>query len=159
VQTGPAIGINTLGTTTISIPQQEQLTLQPQQQTTLQVQTQATAVTATATTAAAAATTTGGSGGTSGKKKKRKKRSKDRKPKLRPGEIRLGTALDGSPLYMCPECHVAYPEPELLEVHPFRQHLPRQYSRPAAAADAAATGHRPTGTHPGSLQRHPPATR
>lgn len=115
VQTGPAIGINTLGTTTISIPQQaEQLTLQPQQQATLQVQTQA-AVTATATTATA--TTAGGSGATSGKKKKRKKRSKDRKTKLRPGEIRLGTALDGSPLYMCPECHVAYPEPELLTRH------------------------------------------
>lgn len=33
------------------------------------------------------------------------------------GEIRLTTALDGSTLYCCPECHMAYPERELLEQH------------------------------------------
>ncbi|ALC44724.1 CG7368, partial [Drosophila busckii] len=125
VQTGPAatIGINTIGTTTtISIPPQQdqqqqslQQLQQTQQQVTLQLQAQG----------AAASSSTAVSGAP--KKKKRKKRSKERKPKLRPGEIRMSTALDGSPLFMCPECHVAYPEPELLEVHLVGHNLERRY--------------------------------
>ncbi|CAH0579176.1 unnamed protein product [Chrysodeixis includens] len=51
------------------------------------------------------------------KKKKKKKSLKEKKPRPKPGEIRLTTALDGSTLYCCPECHMAYPERELLEQH------------------------------------------
>lgn len=61
------------------------------------------------------------------KKKKRKRPPKERKPKPRPGEIRLTTALDGSPLFMCPECQVAYPEPGLLEIHLVGHNLERRY--------------------------------
>lgn len=42
---------------------------------------------------------------------------KEKKPRPKPGEIRLTTALDGSTLYCCPECQMAYPEKELLEQH------------------------------------------
>ncbi|KAJ8730273.1 hypothetical protein PYW07_017311 [Mythimna separata] len=51
------------------------------------------------------------------KKKKKKRSMKEKKPRPKPGEIRLTTALDGSTLYCCPECHMAYPERELLEQH------------------------------------------
>ncbi|CAH1115905.1 unnamed protein product [Phaedon cochleariae] len=51
------------------------------------------------------------------KKKKKKKLEKEKKPRPKPGEIRLTTALDGSTLYCCPECHMAYPEKDLLEQH------------------------------------------
>ncbi|KAJ0177058.1 hypothetical protein K1T71_007067 [Dendrolimus kikuchii] len=51
------------------------------------------------------------------KKKKKKKLLKEKKPRPKPGEIRLTTALDGSTLYCCPECHMAYPERGLLEQH------------------------------------------
>lgn len=44
------------------------------------------------------------------KKKKKKKTPKEKKPKLKAGEIRLKFALDGSMLFVCPECQVAYPE-------------------------------------------------
>lgn len=51
------------------------------------------------------------------KKKKKKKPPKEKKPRPKAGEIRLKTALDGSLLYVCPECQVAYPEKEILESH------------------------------------------
>ncbi|KAL4709925.1 hypothetical protein ACJJTC_003888 [Scirpophaga incertulas] len=51
------------------------------------------------------------------KKKKKKKSNREKKPRPKPGEIRLTTALDGSTLYCCPECHMAYPERGLLEQH------------------------------------------
>jgi hypothetical protein len=54
---------------------------------------------------------------TSSKKKKKKKPPKEKKPRPKPGEIRLTTALDGSTLYCCPECHMAYPERQMLEQH------------------------------------------
>lgn len=57
------------------------------------------------------------SGTTSNKKKKKKKPPKEKKPRPKPGEIRLTTALDGSTLYCCPECHMAYPERGMLEQH------------------------------------------
>lgn len=43
------------------------------------------------------------------------------------GEIRLTTALDGSTLYCCPECHMAYPEKELLEQHLVGHTLERRF--------------------------------
>ena len=54
------------------------------------------------------ATTT--SNPTSTKKKKKKKAPKEKKPRPKAGEIRLKFALDGSMLFVCPECQVAYPE-------------------------------------------------
>jgi len=44
------------------------------------------------------------------KRRARKAKIKEKKPKYRPGEIRVSTALDGSTLYCCPECHMAYPD-------------------------------------------------
>uniref|UniRef100_A0A6P7FZM1 Gastrula zinc finger protein XlCGF48.2-like n=1 Tax=Diabrotica virgifera virgifera TaxID=50390 RepID=A0A6P7FZM1_DIAVI len=60
-------------------------------------------------------------------KKKKKKVEKERKPRPKPGEIRLTTALDGSTLYCCPECHMAYPEKELLEQHLVGHTLERRF--------------------------------
>ncbi|CAG5087175.1 Similar to Gastrula zinc finger protein XlCGF46.1 (Fragment) (Xenopus laevis) [Cotesia congregata] len=61
------------------------------------------------------------------KKKKKKKVPKEKKPRPKPGEIRLTTALDGSTLYCCPECHMAYPERELLEQHLLGHTLERRF--------------------------------
>lgn len=55
--------------------------------------------------------------GTTTKKKKKKKTPKEKKPKPKAGEIRLKFALDGSMLFVCPECQVAYPEKEILDQH------------------------------------------
>ncbi|CAH0564407.1 unnamed protein product [Brassicogethes aeneus] len=63
----------------------------------------------------------------SSKKKKKKKPEKEKKPRPKPGEIRLTTALDGSTLYCCPECHMAYPEKELLEQHLVGHTLERRF--------------------------------
>lgn len=62
-----------------------------------------------------------------GKKKKKKKVEKEKKPRPKPGEIRLTTALDGSTLYCCPECHMAYPEKELLEQHLLGHTMERRF--------------------------------
>lgn len=65
--------------------------------------------------------------------KKKKKRKYKKKPYIprplrpRPGEIRLTTALDGSTLYCCPECHMAYPERELLDQHLVVHRLERRF--------------------------------
>lgn len=64
---------------------------------------------------------------TTAKKKKKKKAEKEKKPRPKPGEIRLTTALDGSTLYCCPECHMAYPEKELLEQHLVGHTLERRF--------------------------------
>ncbi|KAL3274456.1 hypothetical protein HHI36_015844 [Cryptolaemus montrouzieri] len=61
------------------------------------------------------------------RKKKKKKVEKEKKPRPKPGEIRLTTALDGSTLYCCPECHMAYPEKELLEQHLLGHTLERRF--------------------------------
>lgn len=66
-------------------------------------------------------------GTTPPKKKKKKKATKEKKPRPKPGEIRLTTALDGSTLYCCPECHMAYPEKELLEQHLVGHTLERRF--------------------------------
>lgn len=62
------------------------------------------------TTAPIAITTTNG-------KKKKKKAPKEKKPRPKPGEIRETKALDGSTLYCCPECQMAYPDRSLIEQH------------------------------------------
>ncbi|XP_053659275.1 transcription factor Sp1-like [Anopheles marshallii] len=62
----------------------------------------------------------GGNGTTpSGKaRKKRKYKTKPPKPKRqKPGQVHIATAIDGTVLFCCPECHMAYPEKECLEQH------------------------------------------
>lgn len=51
-------------------------------------------------------------------KKKRKMKKKLPKPKRpKPGQVHIATALDGTILFCCPECQMAYPEKESLESH------------------------------------------
>lgn len=61
------------------------------------------------------------------KKKKKKKPEKQKKPRPKPGEIRMTTALDGSTLYICPECNMAYPEKDLLDQHMVGHTLERRF--------------------------------
>lgn len=70
---------------------------------------------------AAPATTT-----TTGKKKK-KKAPKEKKPRPKPGEIRETKALDGSTLYCCPECQMAYPDRALIEQHVVSHAVERRF--------------------------------
>lgn len=70
-----------------------------------------------------AATTTTTSGG----KKKKKKAQKEKKPRPKPGEIRETKALDGSTLYCCPECQMAYPERSLIEQHVISHAVERRF--------------------------------
>ncbi|XP_058057955.1 fez family zinc finger protein erm-like [Anopheles bellator] len=67
---------------------------------------------------AAAGTNGNGSAGTGKARKKRKYKTKPPKPKRqKPGQVHITTALDGTVLFCCPECHMAYPEKECLEQH------------------------------------------
>ena len=51
-------------------------------------------------------------------KKKRKMKKKLPKPKRpKPGQVHIATALDGTILFCCPQCQMAYPEKESLENH------------------------------------------
>ncbi|XP_077300495.1 uncharacterized protein LOC143921185 isoform X6 [Arctopsyche grandis] len=59
------------------------------------------------------------------KKKYKKKPPKPKKPK--PGQVVIATALDGTLLYCCPECHMAYPEKEFLEQHLAGHKIERRY--------------------------------
>lgn len=59
------------------------------------------------------------------KKKYKKKPPKPRKPK--PGQVHIATALDGTTLFCCPECHMAYPEKELLEQHLVGHKIERRF--------------------------------
>lgn len=47
------------------------------------------------------------------KKKYKKKPPKPKKP--RPGQVHIATALDGTTLFCCPECNMAYPDKDMLE--------------------------------------------
>ncbi|GLV34956.1 lethal (3) neo38 [Carabus blaptoides fortunei] len=59
------------------------------------------------------------------KKKNKKKPPKPRRPK--PGQVHIATALDGTTLFCCPECHMAYPEKELLEQHLVGHKIERRF--------------------------------
>lgn len=51
-------------------------------------------------------------------KKRRKVKKKPPKPKrTKPGQVHIATAIDGTILFCCPECQMAYPEKESLESH------------------------------------------
>ncbi|KAJ6634248.1 Zinc finger and BTB domain-containing protein 46 [Pseudolycoriella hygida] len=65
----------------------------------------------------------------SGKKKKIKppKVKTEKKPRPKPGEIRETKALDGSTLYCCPECQMAYPVRSLIEQHVISHAIERRF--------------------------------
>lgn len=61
-------------------------------------------------------------------KKKKKYKKKPPKPKTpKPGQVHIATALDGTMLFCCPECHMAYPEKELLEQHLVGHKIERRF--------------------------------
>ncbi|CAB3375281.1 Hypothetical predicted protein [Cloeon dipterum] len=51
------------------------------------------------------------------KRRPRKTKVKVKKPRYRPGDIRITVAPDGSQVFSCPECNLSYPERQALEVH------------------------------------------
>ncbi|XP_037924210.1 zinc finger protein 567 isoform X2 [Hermetia illucens] len=64
---------------------------------------------------------------TNGKKPKKKKPPKEKKPRPKPGEIRETKALDGSTLFCCPECQMAYPDRSLIEQHVISHAVERRF--------------------------------
>ncbi|XP_059621842.1 transcription factor E4F1-like isoform X2 [Phlebotomus argentipes] len=56
-------------------------------------------------------------GGEKAKKKRRYKKKPPKPKRPKPGQVHIATALDGTILFCCPECHRAYPEKENLEQH------------------------------------------
>lgn len=61
-------------------------------------------------------------------KKKRKYKKKPPKPKPpKPGQVHIATALDGTILFCCPECQLAYPEKTDLEQHLTVHKIERRY--------------------------------
>lgn len=52
---------------------------------------------------------------------------KEKKPRPKPGEIRETKALDGSTLYCCPECQMAYPDRGLIEQHVISHAVERRF--------------------------------
>lgn len=66
----------------------------------------------------------------SGAKPKRKKKYKKKPPKPKkpkPGQVSIVTALDGTTLFCCPQCNMAYPEKELLEQHLIGHKIERRF--------------------------------
>lgn len=43
------------------------------------------------------------------------------------GQVHIATALDGTTLFCCPECHMAYPEKDLLEQHLVGHKIERRF--------------------------------
>ncbi|XP_035774463.1 zinc finger protein 236-like isoform X2 [Anopheles albimanus] len=68
-----------------------------------------------------------GTGKTKAKKQKKRKPPKEKKPRPKPGQIRETKALDGSPLFCCPECQMAYPERGLIEQHVISHAVERRF--------------------------------
>lgn len=69
---------------------------------------------------------TASQGGKAKKKKKYKKKApKPRQP--RPGQVHIARALDGTTLFCCPECNMAYPDKELLEQHLLAHKIERRF--------------------------------
>lgn len=64
---------------------------------------------------------------TKGKKGKKKKPPKEKKPRPKPGEIRETRALDGTIIYCCPECQMAYPDRSLIEQHVISHAVERRF--------------------------------
>ncbi|XP_062565707.1 zinc finger imprinted 3 [Armigeres subalbatus] len=72
-------------------------------------------------------TTTGKGKSKRQKKEKKRKPPKEKKPRPKPGQIRETKALDGSPLFCCPECQMAYPERGLIEQHVISHAVERRF--------------------------------
>ncbi|XP_075145497.1 C2H2-type zinc finger domain-containing lethal (3) neo38 isoform X2 [Haematobia irritans] len=81
----------------------------------------------TTTNADGTTTTTTTTTTTKAKKGKKKKPPKEKKPRPKPGEIRETKALDGSTLYCCPECQMAYPDRSLIEQHVISHAVERRF--------------------------------
>lgn len=62
-----------------------------------------------------------------GKKKKKYKKKPPKPRRPRPGQVHIATALDGTLLFCCPECNMAYPEKEMLEQHLVAHKIDRRY--------------------------------
>lgn len=63
-------------------------------------------------------------------KGKRRRRAKKKPPKPKqpkPGQVLIATAIDGTTLFCCPECQMAYPEKENLEQHLTEHKIERRY--------------------------------
>ncbi|XP_055377158.1 basic-leucine zipper transcription factor A-like isoform X2 [Condylostylus longicornis] len=62
------------------------------------------------------------------KRKRRVKKPKVVKPKPpKPGQVLIATTTDGTVLFCCPECQMAYPEKENLEQHLTEHKIERRY--------------------------------
>ncbi|XP_026317485.1 zinc finger and BTB domain-containing protein 14-like isoform X2 [Hyposmocoma kahamanoa] len=59
------------------------------------------------------------------KKKYKKKPPKPARPK--PGQVVIAQASDGTPIFCCPECQMAYPEKEQLEMHLIVHKIERRF--------------------------------
>lgn len=69
-------------------------------------------------------------GGKEAGAKKKKRHSKQRQPrprKPRPGQVQIATALDGTTLFCCPQCQMAYPDKDLLEQHLVGHKIERRF--------------------------------
>lgn len=65
--------------------------------------------------------------GEKGKRKKKYKKKPPKPKKPKPGQVHITTALDGTTLFCCPECHMAYPEKEMLEQHLMGHNIERRF--------------------------------
>lgn len=59
------------------------------------------------------------------KKKYKKKPPKPARPK--PGQVVIAQASDGTSIFCCPECQMAYPEKEQLEMHLIVHKIERRF--------------------------------
>lgn len=63
-----------------------------------------------------------------GKKKKKYKKKPPKPRRPRPGQVHIAVALDGTTLFCCPECNMAYPDKEMLEQHLVAHKIERRYA-------------------------------
>lgn len=64
---------------------------------------------------------------TPGKRKKKYKKKPPKPKKPRPGQVHIATALDGTTLFCCPECNMAYPDKDMLEQHLIGHKIERRF--------------------------------
>uniref|UniRef100_A0A8D9ARG7 Gastrula zinc finger protein XlCGF46.1 n=1 Tax=Cacopsylla melanoneura TaxID=428564 RepID=A0A8D9ARG7_9HEMI len=68
-----------------------------------------------------------GDTGPPGKRKKKYKKKPPKPKKPRPGQVHIATALDGTTLFCCPECNMAYPDKDMLEQHLIGHKIERRF--------------------------------
>ncbi|CAH2980444.1 unnamed protein product [Chilo suppressalis] len=64
---------------------------------------------------------------TQSKKKKKYKKKPPRPARPKPGQVVIATASDGTTVFCCPECQMAYPEKEQLEMHLIVHKIERRF--------------------------------